>query len=108
MQSGGGKTYEAARHRPNREYRLDCRQRRQSQCIGLQLKQGRGDWAYEVSGQRACSHGDYGQLHHTSRSKNADFLANVRGTYSIHAFKNPDEPLWNRAGNCLDGLLAMQ
>jgi len=71
-----------------RQYRLHCREGRQSERLPLQCHQSRSHWAYEITRQRIGRHRDTCQLRYSCGYQNGNFEAAQSGTYRLYAIQN--------------------
>ena len=96
----------AAALRPHREHRVDCRQGRQSERVGLQRGEGRGHRADEIARQGAGGGGHRRQLHHAGGGEDAHLRADDAGAHRLHAVEDSARAVRPGGGNRRAGRLA--
>ena len=104
----------ARRLRPHRQYRLDCRQGRQSERLALFGVESGPDRADEVARQGTGDHGRAGERRHAGCGEDRAVRPDEAGAYRLHAVENSDEPLRHRRRDrghggvaCLGGVLVL-
>ena len=92
--------------RAHRQHRVGGRQGRQSERVGVQRVEGRGDRAHQVARQGARDDGHPRQLRHAGGGAHGDLRPDDAAAHRLHAVEDPAGPLRHRRRDRRAGVLA--